>query len=72
MTAEEEEALFLKSGKPVIKIEDINPQHGPSYGDTRVVVRGGPFAPYMEQHPSPTCRFGDVVVGGAYVPCPAA
>jgi hypothetical protein len=48
----------------------ISPAHGPTTGDTKVTVRGGPFAIYQQEHPEPKCRFGDAVVGGAYVPCP--
>ena len=35
---------FLKGGKPVFSIDNISPAHGPTTGDTRVTVRGGPFA----------------------------
>lgn len=42
---------------------------GPVTGDTKVTVRGGPFAQYMQEHPEPKCKFGDTIVGGAYVPC---
>lgn len=66
----EKEDEFLKSGKPRIKIDSISPTHGPVTGDTKVVVRGGPFAQYQQEHPEPKCKFGDSVVGGAYVPCP--
>lgn len=37
---------FLKNGKPRIKIESISPAHGPTTGDTKVTVRGGPFAQF--------------------------
>lgn len=61
---------FLKDGKKRIKIDSIHPTHGPTYGDTKVIVRGGPFAQYQQEHPEPKCKFGDAVAGGAYVPCP--
>jgi hypothetical protein len=64
------EEQFLKNGKPVVKIESINPISGPYYGDTKVVVRGGPFAPFQQEHPEPRCKFGDQVVSGTYVNCP--
>lgn len=64
--AEEE---FLKSGKPRIRIENIYPSQGPASGDTKVVVHGGPFAQFQQEHPEPHCKFGDVTVGGSYVPC---
>lgn len=66
-----EDDKFLKDGKKKIKIDSIHPTHGPTYGDTKVIVRGGPFAQYQQEHPEPKCKFGDAVVGGAYVPCPA-
>ena len=37
---------FLKMGKPSVSIKSISPAHGPVSGDTRVLVRGGPFAQY--------------------------
>ena len=62
---------FLKDGKPRIRIDNISPAHGPTTGDTKVIVRGGPFAQYQQEHPEPKCKFGDQAVAGAYVPCPA-
>ena len=41
-----------------ITISSISPAHGPTTGDTRVTVRGGPFASYMKLYPEPKCRFG--------------
>lgn len=61
---------FLKDGKPRLHIDSISPAHGPTTGDTKVVVRGGPFAQYQQEHPEPKCKFGDQAVAGAYVPCP--
>jgi hypothetical protein len=61
---------FLKIGKSSIVIESISPGHGPTTGDTRVTVRGGPFAPYQQDYPEPKCKFGEVSVGAAYVACP--
>jgi len=53
-----------------VKLESISPGHGPTLGDTRVVVRGGPFAMFQNEHPEPKCKFGENVVGAAYVACP--
>lgn len=52
------------------RIDSIFPRHGPTTGDTRVIIRGGPFAKYQSEHPEPKCKFGDAVVSSAYVPCP--
>jgi hypothetical protein len=61
---------FLKNSNSSIRLESIYPAMGPATGDTKVTVRGGPFAKYEAEHPEPKCRFGDAVVGGMYVPCP--
>lgn len=61
---------FLKSGKPRVVIDSISPSAGPTTGDTKVIVRGGPFAPFQQEHPEPKCKFGDQIVGGTYVNCP--
>lgn len=55
-------------------ITSISPAHGPTTGDTRVTVRGGPFAGYQSIYPDPKCRFGndDMVVAASYVRCPDA
>ena len=45
-------------GKSTVTITSISPAHGPTFGDTRVIVRGGPFATYMKLYPEPKCRFG--------------
>jgi hypothetical protein len=66
----EESDEFLKNSTSSIRLESISPAQGPTTGDTKVVVRGGPFAKYQAEHPEPKCRFGDVTVGGMYVPCP--
>jgi hypothetical protein len=41
-------------------------------GDTRVTVRGGPFAGYQTLYPEPKCRFGsdEMVVAATYIKCP--
>lgn len=61
---------FLKTSNYSIHLESIYPAQGPATGDTKVTVRGGPFAKYEAEHPEPKCKFGDAVVGGMYVPCP--
>lgn len=61
---------FLKNFNSSIHLESIYPAEGPATGDTKVTVRGGPFAKYEAEHPSPQCKFGDAIVGGMYVPCP--
>lgn len=61
---------FLKNGKPNVRIDNISPGHGPTTGDTRVTVRGGPFAMFQAEHPEPKCKFGENIVGAAYVACP--
>lgn len=38
-----DDGKFLANGKPRVKIESLNPFHGPITGGTKVVVRGGPF-----------------------------
>ena len=45
-------------GKSIVTIASISPSHGPTNGETRVVVRGGPFAAYTKLYPEPKCRFG--------------
>lgn len=52
------------------RITDIYPRHGPTTGNTLVIVRGGPFAKYVNEHPEPKCKFGDAITSGTYVPCP--
>lgn len=62
--------MFLKNGKPRIVIDSITPDHGPSTGGTKVMVRGGPFAQFQNDHPEPVCKFGDARVAATYVQCP--
>lgn len=49
----------------------MHPAHGPVTGDTRVTVRGGPFAQYTQNYPEPKCRFGtdETIVSATYVSC---
>jgi hypothetical protein len=66
----EEDTSFL--GNQGVTITGISPAHGPTNGETRVVVRGGPFGRYMKLYPDPKCRFGsdDKQVSATYVSCP--
>lgn len=70
-TQEVKEEEFLKShnNNSLFVLTSIMPAHGPSTGDTRVLVRGGPFAKWQQEHPEPTCKFGDAKVSATYVPC---
>ena len=58
-------------GKVRIYISSIEPEAGPTDGDTRVLVRGGPFANMVSVYPHPKCRFGNnsMVVDADYVKC---
>ena len=38
-------------------------------GETRVLVRGGPFQRWELQYPRPMCKFGDYIVDATYVTC---
>ena len=59
------------SGKLKLTVDDIDPVGGPSTGDTRVLVRGGPFEDLIGIYPKPKCRFGrrDLTVSATYVSC---
>ena len=54
-----------------LEIDSIEPNGGPVYGDTRVLVRGGPFEEMDLIYPQPMCKFGanDRVVKATYVKC---
>lgn len=54
---------------PKLSISSIEPEQGPINGDTRVLVRGGPFSKWELKYPRPMCKFGDVVVDATYVTC---
>ncbi len=58
-------------GKLKILLDDIEPNGGPITGDTRILVRGGPFKELIAIYPRPKCRFGktDRTVAATYVPC---
>ena len=54
-----------------LEIDSIEPTGGPTTGDTRVLVRGGPFEEMDLIYPNPMCKFGanDRVVKATYVKC---
>lgn len=54
-----------------LEIDSIEPNGGPITGETRVLVRGGPFEDLDLLYPRPRCKFGsnDRVVGATYVKC---
>ena len=55
----------------MVEIDSITPEGGPTTGETRVIVRGGPFKDMELIHPHPKCKFGrnDRIVQGTYVSC---
>jgi len=59
----------LESPLPKIKIVSLEPEQGPTYGETRVLVRGGPFGKWEETYLKPVCKFGLKVVAAQYVKC---
>ena len=60
---------LLNSPTPKVTISSIEPEQGPRSGDTRVLVRGGPFTKWEFQYSHPVCKFGDIVVEATYVTC---
>lgn len=54
-----------------VSVDSIEPEGGPTLGNTRVLVRGGPFADLQILYPKPKCKFGkhDLVVDATYVLC---
>ena len=71
-TSSEGEPEKLNANYTGPRIDNIYPQHGPSSGNTAVVIRGGPLAKYQLENPEPKCKFGDAIVSAPYVPCPPA
>lgn len=71
---ENELAAKYGKGKVMIEVASIEPEGGPTTGDTRVLVRGGPFNDMRLIYHWPKCRFGrkDMVVDATYVPCATA
>lgn len=65
-------ALERLKGKPFqVNVDSIEPEGGPITGNTRVLVRGGPFLDMDSIFPHPKCKFGklDLVVDATYVLC---
>jgi hypothetical protein len=58
-------------GKLKVVVDSIEPEGGPTVGNTRVLVRGGPFKDLEAVYPHPKCKFGkyDMVVDATYVLC---
>lgn len=58
-------------GRVRVYISSIEPEAGPTDGETRVLVRGGPFKNMVSVYPHPKCRFGNnsMVVDASYVLC---
>lgn len=58
-------------GKIQIIINSIEPEAGPTEGETKVLVRGGPFDNLVSVYPRPKCRFGvnSRIVEATYVSC---
>jgi len=54
-----------------VEIDSIEPEGGPTTGNTRVLVRGGPFTDMQLLFPKPKCKFGrfDMIVDATYVAC---
>ncbi len=61
--------LALAAAK--VRINGIEPNAGPLSGNTRVLVRGGPFQGMEATYASPKCKFGrdDLIVEATYVKC---
>ena len=55
----------------MLDIDSIEPNGGPTTGETRVLVRGGPFEELDLLYPNPVCKFGsnDRIVKATYVKC---
>jgi hypothetical protein len=58
----------------VVSIDSIEPEGGPTSGNTRVLVRGGPFQDLAVLFPKPKCKFGKktLIVDATYVKCQAS
>lgn len=58
-------------GKVRVQVSSIEPEGGPTSGNTRVLVRGGPFKDMNLIYTKPKCKFGkyNMVVDATYVAC---
>ena len=65
------EQKFTNADSLGLTIDSIEPEGGPITGETRVLVRGGPFEDMTLLYPRPKCKFGanDRVVEATYVRC---
>ena len=65
------EQKFTNADSLGLMIDSIEPEGGPITGETRVLVRGGPFEDMTLLYPRPKCKFGanDRVVEATYVKC---
>ena len=65
------EQKFTNADSLGLMIDSIEPEGGPITGETRVLVRGGPFEDMALLYPRPKCKFGanDRVVEATYVKC---
>ena len=65
------EQKFTNADSLGLTIDSIEPEGGPITGETRVLVRGGPFEDMTLLYPRPKCKFGanDRVVEATYVKC---
>lgn len=63
--------MYVGAGKLKVEVDSIDPIGGPTSGETRVTVRGGPFHDMHLIYPKPKCKFGkrDMVVSATYVSC---
>ena len=63
--------IRYKDDKIDLTIDSIEPEAGPITGETRVLVRGGPFEDMTLLYPRPKCKFGsnDRIVDATYVKC---
>ena len=62
---------IYKNDEIGLAIDSIEPEAGPITGETRVLVRGGPFEDMTLLYPRPKCKFGanDRIVEATYVKC---
>ncbi len=62
---------IYKNDEIGLAIDSIEPEGGPITGETRVLVRGGPFEDMTLLYPRPKCKFGanDRIVEATYVKC---
>lgn len=67
----DELALKYEGDNIGLAIDSIEPEGGPITGETRVLVRGGPFENMSLLYPRPKCKFGsnDRIVEATYVKC---